>query len=114
MARIANRNAGAYIAARQRFEGHNFAGRMERGSGPTGRLEGDELARYRTVLRRAFDARQPLYVVYSYATPIAWIADGSTDWHVSNVTYSPTTSWHQGYVRAAIAPASAPAPRTAA
>ena len=32
------------------------------------------------------------YCVRSYATPIAWFANGA--WHVPNVKYSPTTSRH--------------------
>lgn len=34
------------------------------------------------------------YVIYSYATPIAWHANG--EWTKSSSRYSPTTSQHQG------------------
>jgi hypothetical protein len=34
------------------------------------------------------------YVIYSYATPIAWHANG--EWTFSSTRYSPTTSQHQG------------------
>lgn len=41
------------------------------------------------------------YVVHSYATPIAWYAQGK--WTVPPVKYSPTTSHHQAAVRKGIA-----------
>jgi hypothetical protein len=41
------------------------------------------------------------YVVMSYATPIAWFANG--EWTVPDVKYSVTTSRHQSTVRKAIA-----------
>lgn len=40
------------------------------------------------------------YVVYSYATPIAFHAQGV--WHIPDVKYSVTTSKHQSKIRAAI------------
>ena len=39
-------------------------------------------------------AATDFYVVYSYATPIAWWANG--EWFVPPVRYSQTTSRHQG------------------
>lgn len=45
----------------------------------------------------AYDA----YFVYSYATPIAWFADG--EWTIPDVKYSTTTSRHQNIVRGAVA-----------
>lgn len=41
------------------------------------------------------------YVVYSYATPIAWHTCGGT-WWVPDVNYSLTTTNHQNTVRAAL------------
>ena len=40
------------------------------------------------------------YAIYSYATPIAWYSDGT--WTIPDVTYSVTTSRHQGIVRRAV------------
>jgi hypothetical protein len=40
------------------------------------------------------------YIVWSYATPIAWCINGF--WHTPDVKYSPTTSQHQGQVNTAI------------
>lgn len=47
---------------------------------------------------RADSEGQEIYVVYSYATPIAWrTADGVV--RVPDVRYSRTTGRHQSYVR---------------
>ena len=53
-------------------------------------------AEYRAQFRK--DA--PLYVIFSYDTPIAWY--GELGWVVPNVKYSVTTSRHQGIVRRAL------------
>lgn len=42
------------------------------------------------------------YVVYSYGTPIAWRLSDTGKWIVPNVSYSRTTSCHQGTIRAAV------------
>jgi hypothetical protein len=43
---------------------------------------------------------RPLYVVWSYATPIAWL--GPRGWVIPDVRYSRTTSGHQGKASVAI------------
>lgn len=61
----------------------------------TGRLPVEWVELYRS------DRENPgiSYVVYSYATPIAWVrADGETV--IPDVSYSLTTSRHQGLCRA--------------
>ena len=45
--------------------------------------------------------RDAQYVVYSYATPIAWRTQ--CQWHAPAVRYSVTTSRHQGTIFTAIA-----------
>jgi len=60
-----------------------------------GRLPRD-WARTLTARRDVID-----YVIYSYATPIAW-HDKEAGWVVPDVRYSVTTSRHQGTVRAAL------------
>lgn len=40
------------------------------------------------------------FIVYSYATPIAWRTQGQ--WHIPNVKYSATTSRHQSRIFTAI------------
>ena len=52
------------------------------------------------------EARRPSldkaeYVVYSYWTPIAWCYRGR--WYYPNVSYSPTTTQHQGWVKMGMA-----------
>lgn len=55
----------------------------------SGQLRGDDLDRW-------FDDYEDLdYVVYSYATPIAWHTT-STGWYRVKAKFSMTTSHHQG------------------
>jgi hypothetical protein len=59
----------------------------------SGRLAGDDLAAF------ILDLNSITYVVYSYATPIAWVtrsADGTPHVHRVEQKFSPTTSKHQG------------------
>lgn len=58
------------------------------GSWDSGRLSGDDLETYRA------DMTEIDYVVWSYATPIAWHTSGR--WHKVVQKFSPTTSKHQG------------------
>ena len=56
--------------------------------------------------RRMLDAQNqqlPAYVVWSYATPIAWKVNDS--WHIVTQKFSRTTSRHQSIVRRALSPA---------
>lgn len=61
-------------------------------------------------LRAYRDADRLLYVVYSYATPIAWCiqldnpnpAGEWREWLFNDVKYSKTTTKHQGKLRAAL------------
>lgn len=46
-------------------------------------------------------AYDDFYVVFSYATPIAWFANGK--WTMPDVKYSVTTSRHQSVVKRGIA-----------
>lgn len=115
MRRTANKDAGRLIAAREPFQGSNFAGRNESHLGPTGRLDHSERKRYEAALRDVADAGTRLYVVYSYATPIAWTpATGRANWHVTTTRYSVSTSRHVGIVRAGVAAAASHATRTGA
>lgn len=51
-------------------------------------------------LNHAITYRLPVYVIYSYETPIAWHAAGS--WTIPAEHYSHTTTTHQGIVRVAV------------
>lgn len=59
-----------------------------------GLLDPEEIARL-----RALDPTKPVYVVYSYRTPIAWEQDGEA--YVVEQKFSTTTSKQQNYVRRA-------------
>lgn len=61
---------------------------------PTGQLPSE----HRDALSAIGDAL--VYVVFSYATPIAWF--GPDGWIVPDVKYSQTTSCHQGAVRVSV------------
>jgi hypothetical protein len=68
--------------------GGSFHG--ERQDGPVSLAWGHQLPeRYVTLIRK----EQPDYVVYSYATPIAW--HHAAGWTIPNVKYSQTTTRHQ-------------------
>ena len=79
------------IGRRETFQTHG-ALNGERVSGLTtwdsGRLNGSDLDKFRE------DCRDISYVVYSYATPIAWVANGEV--HKVAQKFSVTTSQHQG------------------
>jgi hypothetical protein len=49
---------------------------------------------------KAFKAANVDYVIYSYSTPIAWLANGK--WITPDVNYSITTKQHQNKTNTAI------------
>ena len=82
------RGAAGHIAARREFRAGNLRG--------TTTFDG--MGR----LHRAYDALAVAhadYLVYSYATPIAWHVGGS--WVIPFESYSATTTRHQNLVRSA-------------
>jgi hypothetical protein len=97
MERISSRSFKVYtlIETRQEFTTHGALWAAWDSHPETGRLP----AEYRQQLRQHHG--QPVYVVYSYATPIAWWCEG-TGWVVPDTRYSATTSKHQGTVRRSI------------
>ena len=86
--RIANRECGALVARREPFTGSNLRG------GPRG-IFGD-FGRLPRHWRDAFYEDDPDYVVWSYATPIAW--HGRRGWTIPPVKYSASTSRQLSYV----------------
>ena len=87
--RIANRDCGALVARREPFTGSNLTGGSRGTVGSFGRLPGEWRDRFRE--------DQPDYVVWSYATPIAW--HGRRGWTIPPVRYSQTTGRHLSHVR---------------
>ena len=88
--RIANRDSAPFIAARKPFTGSNFYGTTY----------GTHFGRLPRDWQATFYSDKPEYVVYSYATPVAWF--GRNGWTVPDVKYSPSTGRQQSYVRAAM------------
>lgn len=82
--RTANRDCAPLVARREQFTGSNLRG------GPLGTFA--SLGLLPLHWRDVFHADNPDYVVWSYATPIAW--HGRRGWIVPPVKYSPTTSKH--------------------
>ena len=86
--RIANRDSGALVARREPFTGSNLVG------GPSGTFASFGLLP--AEWRRMYREDRPDYVVWSYATPIAW--HGRHGWTVPPVKYSQTTIRHKQHV----------------
>lgn len=88
-ARTSLSGAAAHIAARDNFDangtfsGHNAVTAIDTAELPL---------RFHSDLNRALQAPD-FYLVVSYATPIAWFAEGI--WYVPNVFYSHATPRHQ-------------------
>lgn len=87
------RSIPSLIAQRKAFKGNSVSAQVNPDWVDTGRLA----AEWRSRLREDSNAGLA-YVVFSYATPIAWVTlDGTVV--VPDTKYSPTTSNHQGLVR---------------
>jgi hypothetical protein len=93
--RTSNTKAGDLIADRVAFTGNNLYGVVTPYDGhiQCGRLPEEFCDQLKL--------DQPDFVVYSYATPIAWHCDKG--WFIPDAKYSTTTSKHQNYVRRAVA-----------
>ncbi len=92
--RVTNSGAVDCIANREAFKAHSMSGSWEVNEFlTTGRMD-----RASADILRAHLAAGPVYVVWSYATPIGWAReDGSTV--IPDVRFSVTTSKHQGIAR---------------
>lgn len=87
-----------FLANRKSFHSHGAMYAYDFPLWETGRLPRDWVKAYRS------DSKNPgvSYVVYSYATPIAWVRmDGETV--IPDVGYSVTTTRHQNLCRAWLA-----------
>lgn len=96
MSKISTRDAHGIarrVTKREEFDTHGAL------SGRTYSL-GSGIMRGETFERFCGDVRDLRYVIYSYATPIAWqTPDG---WVIPSDRYSATTSRHQSTVRQAL------------
>ena len=93
--RTSNTKAGDYIAGRVAFTGNNLYGVV---TPYDGYIQSGQLPQE---FRDQLKLDRPDFIVYSYATPIAWHSDKG--WYIPEVKYSVTTSKHQNYVRRAVA-----------
>lgn len=95
------KNAIGKIANREEFQGNTLCGRKVTSAAPNpyglGRMDGDAKALWFADVV----SEQITYVVFSYATPIAWHRK-DTGWTIPSTKYSKTTSTHQHIVRMAV------------
>ena len=89
------------IANRSQFEGNSMYARwVGPGYWPgSGRLDAIEREALEDAVARSQDTGKRMYVVYSYATPVAWALDGEPA-YCTPQRFSVTTSKGQNYVRA--------------
>jgi hypothetical protein len=106
MKRIVHSAVPAAIARRDGFRASNMTGEWYAFPTGTGWMHPAWAARFSDSwpdvrVDRWLTSRIHLYVVFSYATPIAWFSpiDG---WTVPDVWYSPSTHQHQQLVYAAV------------
>lgn len=94
----ANNKAGQFIKDRVNFIGSNFYGQV---TSPEG-IE-PSFTSYGQLPNTHIDLMikdNPSYIVWSYATPIAWVTSNG-QWVIPSLKYSVTTSKHQSLVRGA-------------
>lgn len=87
------------IANRAEFDGNSIRAEWTSMCPSAGRLDPVEHDRLHEDWLRSIDRCERMYVVYSYATPIAW-AIGNAPAYCTPQRFSVTTSKGQGYVRA--------------
>jgi hypothetical protein len=87
--------AGAYVEARQEFDANGTLRGVVTSWPSSGRLNETERARLDSDAATARELGAPFYVVYSYATPIAW-GIGHSDLYKVTQRFSVTTSKHWG------------------
>lgn len=92
--RANRRTAPEFIGARKDFQGSNLRGEANPSYVNAGRLP----EAWANELRTADRNGEVAYVVYSYATPIAWVLT-TGEVIMPDVKYSPSTSNHQSVTR---------------
>jgi len=93
----ANSNADQFISDRVNFIGSNFYGQVQ-SPNPIDRVSNYGMLPYNFIT--ILENENPDYIVYSYATPIAW--HGTHGWNIPAIKYSVSTSKHQNYIRRAL------------
>lgn len=92
------REAAGRIAARQPFTAGSMHAELVRWTPSCGQLPAELVAELAADIETAREHGEETYVVFSYATPIAWTVLGD-DLLVPEVRYSVTTSKHQAVCR---------------
>ena len=87
------------LANRHAFTGNSLRAEWTTMRPAAGRLDPEEHDRLHNDWKWAVDLGLSMYVVYSYATPIAWAIEGKPA-YCTPQRFSRTTSKGQGYVRA--------------
>jgi hypothetical protein len=100
MKKINQKQAVLAIANLENFEASALSGREvpPNSRPPYGRL--DDVERF---YEATHNSGGPVYVVYSYGTPIAWHIYSTDEWQLAGQKFSPTTSRHQSIVKRATA-----------
>jgi hypothetical protein len=100
--KVSYREIKELLSNRSSFVGNSMSARYHSTWCPdSGRLYPDECLRLQSDYSKSVELGVPLYVVFSYNTPIAWALPNSPA-YVANQKFSVTTSKGQNYVRANI------------
>jgi hypothetical protein len=97
MSTITNKQVPSFVASRSDFKSNSGSAARYSYCPSTDRLPQEWVEQLRKDIDAARAADEKVYVVFSYATPIAWCAAGQ--WTIPAVKYSVTTSKFQGLVR---------------
>lgn len=97
---ITNAQVTSYVASRSDFVSNSGNATRYEYMPSTGRLPQEWVEQLRKDIDAARAAGETVYVVFSYATPVAWCVSGQ--WTIPAVKYSSTTSGFQNRVRAGV------------
>lgn len=99
--RVTNKGAAKCITDRVNFDANSMSGRWETRYGGYGQMPRAGRVALDLVIDRNRDG-DGVYIVYSYATPIAWYDSVEGVWYYVDHRYSVTTTNHQRITRMAI------------
>lgn len=94
---ITNRQVPQFVASRSDFTSNSGKAARYDYLPETGRLPQEWVQQLRIAVDTARNAGEKVYVVHSYATPVAWCFAGQ--WTIPAVKYSQTTGRFQNLIR---------------
>lgn len=94
---ITNHQVPSYVASRSDFVSNSGHAKRYTYMPSTGRLMPEWAQQLHSAIETARTAGTDVYVVFSYATPVAWCFAGQ--WTIPAVKYSQTTTRFQNLVR---------------